>query len=137
MCREYAGYFDGKLPEAPSEVVAEGAAVDPAKVPYALRKEIAFRFGAAATGHVRLAIHTSDRDSSGSATIVVDLNGHVATCAMTPGLGLQLSDPDHLAQPATFSFDFPDGALRRGTNRLRIGAGGGWFTWDALEVCTA
>jgi hypothetical protein len=135
MCREYAGYFAAAVKDPPAEMAAEGAGIDCAKVPYVLRKEIVFVFDSTGKVPVRLRIHTADRDSSGKAVITAELNGHALHASLAPGLGLQLTDPDHLAYPDTVSFAFPQAALRAGKNRLRIGVSDGWFTWDALEVC--
>lgn len=134
MCREFAGYLDPSARYAEGEVHADGAAVDCTKVRYALQKEIGFVFSSSAASGAHLDIHTSDRDASGKGAIWADLNGNAVHGELTAGHGLQLAAPDHLASPASFSFDFPHGAVRAGQNRLRIGVKGGWLTWDALEV---
>jgi hypothetical protein len=54
---------------------------------------------------------------------------------LAKGLGIQRTEPSHLAFPATAVFEFVPSDLRPGENTLTVRvAGDGWFSWDALDL---
>ncbi|WP_128654889.1 glycoside hydrolase family 2 protein [Paenibacillus sp. 598K] len=84
----------------------------------------------------RLRIHTADQAPSGSLVRIV-LNGEEQRLPLAAGLGIQESDPAHLAYPKTLVAVLPEGVIRDGENLLDIAAEQGWFTWDALDLTTS
>lgn len=63
------------------------------------------------------------------------MNGKKFKQHLKPGLGIQLSDPAHLAFPATAQFTFPAGTLKSGANVLDVQISNeAWFTWDSLDL---
>ena len=67
--------------------------------------------------------------------IEVSLNGKRFEEALKPGLGIQVSDPAHLAFAATAQFTLPPRTLKPGTNVLDVRVSNdAWFTWDALDL---
>ena len=83
----------------------------------------------------RLRIHTADQDNAHCPLIEVSVNGKKFEQHLKPGLGIQLSDPAHLAFPATAQFTFPAGTLKSGANVLDVQISNeAWFTWDSLDL---
>ncbi|MEI7908672.1 MAG: hypothetical protein WCK77_03450 [Verrucomicrobiota bacterium] len=69
----------------------------------------------------------------GAAGQTVNLSGKI----LSQGLGIQRSDPAHLAFPATVGCEFTAADLHPGNNSLTIEVkGAGWLTWHALELLT-
>ena len=60
------------------------------------------------------------------------VNGRRFPATLPKGLGIQDSDPAHLAFPAMVSLELPPGVLKA-ENLLEVRvSNGGWFTWDSL-----
>ena len=151
MCREFAGYPASRS----SALQKEGTGLnessggrssapplfrpDPGQVPYLVQGQSLARFEfpvsrALAKRPAWLRIHTADQSKDIRAAVAVTVNGQSFEQTLPAGLGVQNSDPAHLAFPATATFDIPAGALRDGTNTLEVQVkNGGWFTWDSLE----
>ena len=65
------------------------------------------------------------------------INGRKFEQSLPRWLGLQNSDPAHLAFPATAVIEIPPGVLKQGTNVMEIRVkNDGWFTWDSITMCT-
>ena len=55
--------------------------------------------------------------------------------SLPSGLGIQQTDPSHLAFPATVEFQIPARNLRPGMNALEVRVeGDGGFSWDAMDL---
>lgn len=140
MCREYLGYV------VPSEAVGvhtaflEGTRPDTAKLPYLLDKGKVARFefplsDAQAKRAARLRIHAADQAAASRTMVAAVLNGRRIEGRLPTGLGIQHTDPAHLAFPATVEFEVPATNLRPGKNVLEVHVeGDGWFSWDALDL---
>jgi hypothetical protein len=85
----------------------------------------------------RLRIHTADQSKEVRAAVALTVNGKALEQTLPEGLGVQKTDPGHLAYPATLEFPIAEGSLKAGTNVVEVKvAGPGWFTWDSLECVT-
>ena len=83
----------------------------------------------------RLQIHTADQDNVYGPVVEISANGRRFAKALRPGLGKQLTEPAHLAFPATVEFDVPAGIWHPGKNSLQIRVkDGGWFSWDSMDL---
>ena len=111
-----------------------------ARVAYLLDDErvVRFEFGlsnALAKHPARLRIHTADQAEKTSTQIVVTVNGRRMEETLPRDLGLQRTDPPHLAFAATAEFQALATDLRPGQNLVEIRVEGeGWFTWDAMDL---
>jgi hypothetical protein len=86
----------------------------------------------------RLRIHTADQDREQSPSIEISANGFMERKPLNTGLGIQISEPAHLAFPATAEFTLPPGTWKPGENTLQVRVRGrDWFTWDALDLVTS
>ena len=139
MCREFAGYFEPeKIAEAKAATLS-GARPDPSLLPCRLEggKTVRFEFPGNSDVAKRVAllrIHTADQ-SKEKAVVSLKLNGKAMEQTLPAGLGIQNSDPAHLAYPETLEFAVPAGVLRKDANVLEVQvASGGWFTWDSVEI---
>ncbi len=133
MCREYR--------TTPSESVElKGNRPDCSLLPWLLRgpQVIRFSFDVSRPKSVRqsrLRIHTADQDSTHGPLIEITLNGKKFEQSLKGGLGIQISDPAHLAFPATAQFTLAAGTLKAGTNVLEVRVSNdGWLTWDSLDL---
>jgi beta-mannosidase len=140
LCREYQGYFEVSQVKDGEEARCTGARPDTAQIPYRMAGASAVRFEfdcarAQARRPSRLRIHTADQSDDTATVVEVTLNGRTMAQTLPKGLGIQRTDPAHLAFPATIEFDLRGSELRPGKNTLSVRAGGnGWFTWDALDL---
>jgi hypothetical protein len=67
--------------------------------------------------------------------VVATFNERGIGATLPRGLGIQQTNPAHLAFPATVEFRVPAKDLRQGKNTLAISSqDGGWFTWDAMDL---
>ena len=140
MCREFDGYWGpGKITTL--EIVSvEGSRPNPSQVSCLLAGKSAVRFefslsDVQAKRPARLRIHTADRSEQTPAKALVAMNGRRMGKSLPLGLGIQRTDPAHLAFPATVEFSFPPQALRAGQNVLEVRVeADGWFTWDAMDL---
>ena len=67
--------------------------------------------------------------------VEVRINGTPLEQTLPKGLGIQNTDPAHLAFPSTLEFSLTAGALRAGKNLVEVQVkDGGWFTWDSLDI---
>ncbi len=138
--REFAGYFDpGTVSEA-SRVQVQGTRPDPARVPYLLdgNRVVQFEFSlseAQARRPARLRIHAADQSDKLPTHVAAKLNRRAIEGILPVGLGIQRSDPAHLAFPGTVEFTVPASDLRSGKNVLEIRVqDDGWFSWDAMDL---
>ena len=137
MCREFADYFEPAKIAAAKPVILTGARPEPSGLPYRLDRGKAVRFEFSANSNsvnrpARLRIHTADQSKEVCAAVTVTVNGKSFKQTLPAGLGLQNSDPAHLAFPATMELEIPLGLLAR-ENVLEVKVDQGWFTWDSLE----
>jgi hypothetical protein len=140
MCREYLGYFDTNKVKDVKQATLEGTRPDPSPLPYLLDRShrACFEFPVnrfQAKRPARLRIHTADQSKDVRAAVELTVNGRSFEQSLPEGLGIQNTDPAHLAFPATVTFDIPPGVLRTGKNALEVRVkNGGWFAWDALAL---
>ena len=139
MCREFAGYSDaGKDARAGQDFIT-GSRPDPSQVPCLLNGKNAVRFqftlgGGQVKRPARLRLHTADQAEKASTRVGVTINGRRMEGSLPVGLGIQQTDPSHLAFPATVEFQIPARNLRLGKNTLEVRVeGDGWYTWDAMD----
>ncbi|MFZ2527296.1 MAG: hypothetical protein WAX14_06525, partial [Rhodococcus sp. (in: high G+C Gram-positive bacteria)] len=132
MCQE----FDTRPKGARSLIMHES--LDPAVIPYLVGENgselmLQFQASAAAAGQAaRLTIHTADQAPETPTSVTVWGNDAVFWAEHGPGLGVQDTDPAHLAFPATIAIELPAGVLIEGSNIIRIAATNGWFTLDSI-----
>jgi len=147
MCREFMGYDDLSLLEGHREIELEGTRPDSAALPLMLvhhaitlpgPNHVRFLFeapGPQIKGKTRLRIHTADQDAANCAEIEIRANGTVLRQELARGLGIQKTDPAHLAFPVTAEFDIPAGTWTPGRNILDVRLARGTFiSWDALDL---
>jgi beta-mannosidase len=135
MCREY------QVTASEGTIELKGNRPNCSQLPWLLRgpgQTIRFFFDvshAKSTREARLRIHTADQHKAEGPLIEVSINGQIFEQKLKPGLGIQLSDPAHLAFPATAQFTLPAGMLRSGANVLAVRVSNtAWFTWDAMDL---
>ena len=139
MCREFLGYFEPNKIADVKQTTLTGARPDPSQLPYRLDggKAVRFEFPVkddSSKHAAKLRIHTADQSKEVRAVVGVRVNGKALEQSLPEGLGIQNTDPAHLAFPATLEFGIPAGALQGGKNILEVQVkNGGWFTWDSLE----
>ena len=142
-CREYLGYFDTNKVNDVKQAMLEGTRPDPSPLPYLLDSNHAVRFvfplrDAQAKHSARLRIHTADQAEKAPTKVAVTLNGWRMEGSLPAGLGIQRTDPAHLAFPATLEFQVPAADLRPGTNSLDVRVqADGWFSWDAMDLTSS
>jgi len=140
MCREFAGYSDAGKDAKVGRDFITGSRPDASQVPYWLNDKNAVRFeltlgGGQVKRPARLRIHTADQAEKAPAKVVVTINGWRMEGSLPLGLGIQQTDPSHLAFPATVEFQIPARHLRLGKNTLEVHVeGDGWFSWDAMDL---
>ena len=142
MSREFAGYDDLSRIETMTEVEIEGNNPDPSALPLLMTRDRRLRFlFDAPQGEersARLRLHTADQSGTSEPLIEVMLNGRRFEAALATGLGIQNSDPAHLAFPQTVVIDLPRGTLLAGANTLEVAVvNDGWFSWDAIDLITS
>jgi beta-mannosidase len=143
MCREYLGYSDTSKVANTGQVSVEGNRPDPFLVPYLVDSNHAVRFefplsDAQAKHAARLRIHTADQAEKSPTKVAVTLNGRRMERSLPLGLGIQRTDPAHLAFPATVEFQVPAADLRPGKNTLEVRVqDDGWFSWDAMDLTSS
>lgn len=142
MCREFLGYKD-LCQIAVGPVQLTGNRPDPSKLPLLQKSngsvsQFVFQVAVEQTsGPARLRIHTADQSCDLTALIEVKVNSRRFLQCLPKGLGMQNSDPAHLAFPASVEFQIPKGILKTGRNRLEVRVkDGGWFSWDAMDMVT-
>lgn len=139
-CREYLGYFDVSLIKDDEKTTIIGNRPDASKIPYRLSdsESVNFEFAcnsAQAAKPAKLCIKTSDQSSDVPAVITVIVNGRTMETKLPIGLGIQSTDPSHLAFPAEVVFEIASKDLHKGNNSISIKVSkGGWFSWDALQL---
>ena len=151
MCREYQ--LRAASGTAPAILLLKGNRPDCSLLPWLLAgpgvalsatagpKTVRFVFdvsGPKLVGSSQLRIHTADQDDIHGPLIEVSVNGQKFEQHLKPGLGIQLSDPTHLAFPATAEFAFPAGTLKPGANILDVRVSNeAWFTWDSMDLISS
>lgn len=141
MTREFAGYDDLSRITAMTEVEIEGNRPGPSALPLLMTRDRRLRFLFDAPQgwerSARLRLHTADQSGTSEPLIEVRLNGRRFEAALATGLGIQNSDPAHLAFPQMAVIDLPRGTLAAGANTLEVGVvNDSWFTWDAIDLIT-
>jgi len=139
MTREYLGYTDITKISHAGELTLSGRRPDPSKLPLLQGGGVTrFEFkidSQQAKRPALLRVHTADQWSGTNAAIEVNVNGTVYEQILAKGLGIQNTDPAHLAFPATVVFEIPSNIMKSGKNVLEVRVrNDGWFTWDAMEV---
>ena len=140
MCREYLGYSDPSKVVGQMQVKVEGPRPNPARVPYILdsQKSVRFEFNVSEAQSKRpllLRIHAADQSAKTPAKVVATINGRPLEGVLPQGLGIQQSDPAHLAFPATLELPVKASCMQSGKNVLEVGVqGDGWFSWDSLDL---
>ena len=139
MCREFAGYDDlAQIPQI-GDLEIEGNRPDPVALPLLLtrgqRLRFVFDLSPGAAGPARLRLHTADQANAPAPQLEVRVNGRRFEAWLPSGLGIQNSDPAHLAFPQTAVIDLPHGALSVGENALDVRLlNDSWLTWDAIDL---
>ncbi|MEI6424456.1 MAG: polysaccharide lyase family protein, partial [Lentisphaerota bacterium] len=142
MCREFQGYFPQDSAKGVRKAAFEGTHPDASQLFYLADGKNSARFefpisNAQVNRGARLRIHTADQSKYVYTQVQVTVNGTSFEQALPPGIGLQRTDPSHLAFPSTLTFDIPSGLLQSGKNAIHVRVKNeGWFTWDALELVT-
>jgi len=142
MCREFLGYSDTEKIKELKSVTLTGSRPAPSSLPYRLNPQGVARFEfpvaeSQTKRPVRLCLHTADQAKEVATVVDVWINGKKFEQSLPRGLGLQNSDPAHLAFPATAVIEIPQGVLKQGTNVMEIRVkNDGWFTWDSITICT-
>ncbi len=139
MTREFLGYDDLSLIDDRRDVTMEGTRPNPATLPLLMKGDssVCFVFDVAQGWErpARLRLHTADQDSAQAPLLEALVNGRRFEGALRTGLGIQDTDPAHLAFPATVQFDLPGGTLVAGRNTLEVRiANASWFSWDSLDL---
>lgn len=147
MCREFLGYDDLSVLEGHREIELKGTRPDSAALPLLLvhrastlpgPNHVRFVFKASGPeirGKTRLRIHTADQDEANSPEIEIRANGTVLRQEVARGLGVQKTDPGHLAFPVTAEFDISAGTWTPGRNILDVRlTRGAFISWDALDL---
>ncbi len=139
MTREFAGYGDLARIEGMTAVELEGTRPDPTALPLLMTrdKRVSFIFEAetGVAGPARLRLHAADQAQSHNPLIDATLNGRTFQTELATGLGIQNSDPAHLAFPQMVAIDLPRGTLVEGANTLEVRlVNDSWFTWDAIDL---
>jgi beta-mannosidase len=140
MCREFVGYFDKDRDKRVKKTSFEGTYPDASQLFYLAddKNPVRFEFTvseAQVKRGARLRIHTADQSKDVSAQVQVTVNGTSFERALPPGIGLQRTDPSHLAFTSILTFEIPSGLLQSGKNIVDIQVkNGGWFTWDGLDL---
>jgi beta-mannosidase len=143
MCREFLGYSDVRKMDNVKHANIEGTRPDPSRLPFLLdgKKRARFEFPLSdgqARRAARLRIHTADQSKSVRAMVEATVNGTVLEQTLPEGLGIQNTDPAHLAFPATLVFQLPHGTLLPGKNVVEVRVRNeGWFSWDAMDLITS
>ena len=125
-----------------TDVELEGTLPDPSALPLLMTRDrrVSFIFdaGAGVAGPARLRLHTADQAQSHKPLIIATLNGRAFQTELDTGLGIQNSDPAHLAFPQTVAIDLPRGTLVEVANTLEVSVvNDSWFTWDAIDLITS
>jgi len=140
MCREFADYFKPNQAQPGRIILCQGNRPVPTDLPYILDSDstVRFEFTSSSTQAARavcLRIHTADQSAAVQTLVEVSMNGKTIERSLPQGLGIQRTDPAHLAFPATVEFDLPPSDLHHGKNVLVVHIkGDGWFTWDSLDL---
>ena len=140
MCREFAGYSDGRQAKSDATTTLVGDRPNADVLPYRLTAagEARFEFActeAQANRAARLRLHTADQSETTATVVTLTINGRTIHKTLPKGLGIQRTDPAHLAFPATLEFDLSDADLHPGKNTLTVRVqDDGWFSWDALDL---
>ena len=140
MCREYLGYMDVTKVNDVKPVTVKGSRPDSSTMPYILDSKglACFEFPASesqAKGPARLRLHTADQSKDVEAVVEVTLNDKTFVQTLPSGIGIQKTDPAHLAFPAAAVFELPVEVLKTGNNELKVRVtNAGWFTWDSMDL---
>ena len=142
MTREFAGYDDLSPIETLESVEIEGNRPEPSALPLLMTGDRRVRFVFHVTQgwerSARLRLHTADQSGASEPLIEVRLNGRRFEAALVTGLGIQNSDPAHLAFPQKAVIDLPRGTLVEGANTLEVSVvNDSWFSWDAIDLITS
>lgn len=142
MCREFLGYANPTSVSNNTETTLTGTRPDPSVLPFILTDKSVARFtfnvdAAHATTKARLRLHTADQAADQPTLVQIFVGGRKFEATLPKGLGIQSTDPAHLAFPSTIEISMPPGTITTGENTIEFHvAGPGWFTWDALDLCT-
>lgn len=140
MCREFHGYHDPEQAKGDMRTVLKGNRPDAAEIPYLLGGQEAVRFEfnidkTQVNQPARLRIHTADQSKTVRTVVQIMINGLAMKGTLPKGLGIQRTEPAHLAFPATLELELAATVLHLGKNNLTVRVqGDGWFTWDALDL---
>ncbi len=139
MTREFAGYDDLAHIDGMTAVDIKGERPDPSALPLLMtsnrRVRLSFAVKPGFAGPARLRLHTADQANAPAPQLEVRVNGRRFEATLPSGLGIQTSDPAHLAFPCTAEIELPDGTLADGENRLEIRVQNeSWFSWDAIDL---
>ena len=139
MTRDFAGYDDLARIDGMNAVDIQGERPDPSALPLLMTSDRRVRFSFAVkpgfAGPARLRLHTADQANAPAPQLKVTVNGRRFEASLPGGLGIQNSDPAHLAFPCTAEFTLSGGTLVEGENSLEIRVqNDSWFTWDAIDL---
>ncbi len=143
MCREYAGYGNiASIKDRKEETVtAEIKYLGGEQIPFILQKShqyLRFQFAAddaAGQAASQLRLHTADQSPDAPTSVKLTVNGTEFNVSIPKGIGVQSTEPFHLAFPYTAVVDIPAGCIKAGNNVLDVQVlNDGWFTWDAMDL---
>lgn len=142
MCREFQGYAAASQAPPEGSATLIGTRPDAASLPSIVtkRSSAGFKFNVDADRAGRkatLRLHTSDQASDVASEVEILVNGRRFAVTLPKGLGIQQSEPAHLAFPSTVGIELPPGTLVSGGNVMNVRlTNPGWFTWDAMDLRT-
>lgn len=137
MCQEFLAADTGSH-ESLASTAYRGRYPNDVDTPYFFAEgkpghQFLFDVTEAAVGRsAHLHIHTSDQAEDILTATTISINGMDFRADVGPGLGIQDTDPAHLAFPATIEIELPAGTLKPGENSIQIAASNGWFSLDAI-----
>ncbi|MCY4064012.1 MAG: hypothetical protein OXG53_16700 [Chloroflexi bacterium] len=139
MTREFAGYDDLAHIDGMTAVDIKGERPEASALPLLMtsnrRVRLTFAVKPGFAGPARLRLHTADQANAPAPQLDVRVNGRRFEASLPSGLGIQNSDPAHLAFPCTAEIELPGETLADGENRLEIRVqNDSWFSWDAIDL---
>ena len=125
MCREFLDYANPKKTTSNTAVTLAGRRPDPLSLPFLLRTgavvRLQFAMAASQAGRpAQLRIHTADQAAAVAPVVAISINGRPMDKQLPAGLGIQETDPAHLAFPASAVFELAGGTPKAGTNMIEV-----------------
>lgn len=140
MCREFNGCNTPASTDSSEKSSSRGARPDAGAIAYRLDSAGNVRFTFDCPDRqlgrkAKLRIHTADQSEAAETRVAVTINGRTMEKTSSKGLGIQKTQPAHLAFPAMLEFDLLPSDLHGRPNELTIRVDGdGWFSWDSMDL---